>query len=71
MSRSSLQDNYVIATAEDILRIPDLITAVKILRSWELEATGIQKKEDAVARLMQEWKRRKGADDKNKVMCQL
>ncbi|XP_056001412.1 uncharacterized protein LOC125654391 isoform X2 [Ostrea edulis] len=50
------KDSYRVTCEEDILNIPDLLTAREILKSWGLQARGIREKEQAVQILLQHWR---------------
>lgn len=44
--------SYHVASVEDIMKIPDVKTAIMLLKSWSLETKGLKTKEQALQRLV-------------------
>ncbi|KAK3101580.1 hypothetical protein FSP39_004599 [Pinctada imbricata] len=59
------KDSYRVSSVDDILKIPDMMTARELLKSWGLPTKGIGKKEEAVQRLIDHWKQQ---DKQEKVV---
>ncbi|OWF42780.1 tyrosine-protein kinase Fer-like [Mizuhopecten yessoensis] len=52
-------ESYRICTVDDILKIPDMRTAMEILRRWGLGTKGLKSKDMAVEIIMDHWKKNK------------
>lgn len=48
--------SYRITSEDDILKLPDVKTAMLLLKSWGLETKGLRTKDQALQRLLDHWK---------------
>ena len=48
--------SYQITSEDDILKLPDVKTAMLLLKSWDLETKGLRTKDQALQRLLDHWR---------------